>query len=313
MSPRLRALAARVLWPLCPDNATVMVRMRKDAVAQGLVLFSYGCFAHATNLVGKELCRASFCVGALRAMVEAVVFFRRCTRVRGVLQADRATHAAAGERVGQLVTFSATRWVGQSLTLTSFLENLPGLRRVLLANSHDANGFSVPPAVATAINDGAIKNTLRSLSPCLRLLFRVSASLESDGSPLSAVLGLYSGFCIVLRGETFALPAATRSFLSGLLVSRFSAYSHPLLVLAFYLDRSFFCSLQATRWDRALGGRIPPCFTHSRCAVFGWGGGGLGDGRHEGAGCFLALRGRWGGPDTRGSAAPRHLVVGVRG
>ncbi|KAK1857943.1 hypothetical protein I4F81_000557 [Pyropia yezoensis] len=74
-----------------------MVRMRKDAVAQGLVLFSYGCFAHATNLV------------------------------------------------------------------------------------------------ATAINDGAIKNTLRSLSPCLRLLFRVSASLESDGSPLSAVLGLYSG------------------------------------------------------------------------------------------------------------------------
>lgn len=137
------------------------------------------------------------------------------------------------------MTFSATRWVGQSLTLTSFLENLPGLRRVLLANSHDANGFSVPPAVATDINDGAIENTLRSLSPCLRLLFRVSASLESDGSPLSAVLGLYSGFSIVLRGETFALPAATRSFLSGLLVSRFSAYSHPLLVLAFYLDPFF--------------------------------------------------------------------------
>lgn len=80
---------------------------------------------------------------------------------------------------------------------------------------------------------------MKSLSPCLNLLFRVSASLEADASPLSAILGLFAGFCIVLRGNTFSLPVETRSALSRSIDSRFSMYSHPLLVLAFYMDPFF--------------------------------------------------------------------------
>lgn len=96
-SPRLQGLAARVVWALCTDNASVMVLMRNRAEAEGLVLFPSRCFAQIINLIGKECCCLSDHVGVLRAVAEAMVIFRRYTRARAALQADRATHAAAGQ------------------------------------------------------------------------------------------------------------------------------------------------------------------------------------------------------------------------
>lgn len=144
--------------------------MRKDAEAQGLVLLSYGCFAHDINLIGKDLFRSSFCQGTLRAVVEAVACFRRCTRSRIALQSDRATHAAAAQPVGELITFSATLWVGQSPTLQWFLANLPGLLCALLANSHDENRITVPATVVDAINNGTVEAAVMPLARCLHVL-----------------------------------------------------------------------------------------------------------------------------------------------
>lgn len=92
----------------------------------------------------------------------------------------------------------------------------------------------MPPAIATAINDGSVEATVKSVSPFLDMLFRVSASLEADASPLSSVLGLYVAIFIVLRGSDFALPDGIREFLVHTLVARFAVYLHPLLVLAFF-------------------------------------------------------------------------------
>jgi len=109
---------------------------------------------------------------------------------------------------------------------------------VLLFNSHKPAGiaFAVPPVVAAAVNDGAVEATASDLLPCLHLLFRMSASLEADASPLSSVLGLFSARHIILRGNMFGVLGATRSFILDSLVARFSSYSHPLMVLAFFLD-----------------------------------------------------------------------------
>lgn len=95
-SPRLQELAAKVFWALCTDNASVMVLMRNLAEAEGLVVFPSGGCAQIINLIGNDICCLSDHVGVLRAVAEAVVTFRRCTRARAALQADRATHAAAG-------------------------------------------------------------------------------------------------------------------------------------------------------------------------------------------------------------------------
>lgn len=138
--------------------------------------------------------------------------------------------------MGHLVTFSETRWVDQTNTLRSFLANLPGLRRVLLADGHVDHPFSVPPSVAFAINDGATEATAKTVAPCLKLLFRVPAFLEADASPLSSVLGLFSGYYITLRGDVFVLSASVRTFLSRSLVSRCSVWSHPLMVSDVSLD-----------------------------------------------------------------------------
>jgi len=235
---RLLELCSRRLWALCTDNASVMVSMRKMAEADGLVLASYGCFAHTVNLVGKELCARPPFARILKLIIAATVFFRRCTRVRADMTNDRATQKAAGNKVNELRTFSPTLWVGQSLTLHAFIDNLPGLRRVLLFNSHrpPSLAFAVPPTVAEVINDGAIEATANDFLPCLQLLFRLSASLEADACPLSSVLGLFAAICIVLRGNLFGALGAARSFLSKCLMAHFSSYSHPLMVLAFYLD-----------------------------------------------------------------------------
>lgn len=130
--------------------------------------------------------------------------------------------------------------MGQTDTLRSFLANLPGLRRVLLADGHVDHPFSVPPSVALAINDGATGATAKTIAPCLKLLFRVPASLEVDASSLYSVLGLFSGYCITLRGDVFVLSASVRTFLSRSLVSRCSVWSHPLMVSDVSLDPHFF-------------------------------------------------------------------------
>jgi len=149
-TPWLHALASRRLWALRTDNASVMVLMRTAAQADGLVLAAYGCFAHVVNLISKELCpRAPFAT-MLKLVIAGTVFFRRCVRVRAELAADRATQKAAGIKTNELRTYSPTRCVGQSLTLPSLIDDLPGLRRVLLFNSHQPAGvsFAVPSAVA---------------------------------------------------------------------------------------------------------------------------------------------------------------------
>jgi len=188
---RLRALGSRRLWALCTDYASVMVSMRKAAEADRLVLSAYGCFAHALNPIRKALCARAPFAAMLKVVIAGTVFFRRCVGGRAELAEDRATQMSAGNNTNELQTFSPTRWVGQSLTLCSFIDNLPGVRRVLRFNSHKPCGlaFAVPPAVVAAINDGAVKAPARDLLPCLHLCFRMSASFEADTSPLSSVPG----------------------------------------------------------------------------------------------------------------------------
>jgi len=150
-------------------------------------------------------------------------------RGRAELAEDRGTQKAAGIKTNELRTFRPTRWVGQSLTLRSFIDNLPGLRRVLLFNSQKPAclAFAVPPAGAAAVNDEAVESTAKDLLPCLQLLFRMSASLETDASPLSSVLGLFAALYVVLRGHVFGVLGKTRFFVSDCLVIGFAPTPSP--------------------------------------------------------------------------------------
>ena len=206
-----------------------MVSMRTAAQADGLVLAAYGCFAHVVNLISKELCARAPFATMLKLVIAGTVFFRRGVRGRAELVEDRASQKAAGIKTNELRTFSPTRWVGQSLTLRFFIDNRPGLRRVLLFNSHKPAGFAfaVPPAVAAAVNDAAAESTAKDLLPCLQLLFRISASLEADTSPLFSVLGLFAALYIVLRGHVFGVLGETRSFVSDCLVNGFAPTPIP--------------------------------------------------------------------------------------
>jgi len=71
------------------------------------------------------------------------------------------------------------------------------------------------------------------------MLFRMSSSLEEDASPLSAVVGLLSGFVVALRTGLPDLPESTRSYLVDRVHARFASFGDPHVVLAFFLDPFF--------------------------------------------------------------------------
>lgn len=191
--------------------------------------------------------------------------------------------------------------------MRSLLVNLPVLRRVLLRSSSEQNGFSVPPAVAATITDGEVEATVKSLSPFLNLLFRSSASLETYASPLSSVIRLFAGFCIVLRGNTFPLLDDTRSVFSGFFSSRLSLYSHPVVVWAFTWTR-FLCP-PGSVMGRRCGGRRR-CGQHWPAPwLFCIPGRRSWVAAHTRAGRLSALRGWRGRGDACGSPAPGHLVA----
>jgi len=123
--------------------------------------------------------------------------------------------------------------------------------------------------VADAITDGAVEATAKDLLPCLQLLFRISASLEADASPLSYVLGLFSSLCIFLCGNVFGALGTARSFVSDCLVARYSSYYHPLMVFSFVLDHSYALCRQQVGVD-LWGGEhlqlIRGQAVHNRCA-----------------------------------------------
>jgi len=85
----------------------------------------------------------------------------------------------------------------------------------------------------------------------------MSASLEADASPLSSVLGIFSSLCIVSRGNIFGALRTARSFVSNSLVARFSSYSHPLMVFAFYLDPFYAPCRQQVGVDLWWGEHLP--------------------------------------------------------
>lgn len=124
----------------------------------------------------------------------------------------------------------------------NFLECLPGMRRVLLADSHLPGPFGVPVGVSGAVGNPAVEAAATAVPPGLHLLFRLSATLEADGSALSAVVGLFSGLAIVLRSAFLGLPAETRIFLAHCTCCRLGKWYHPVVVFSFFGIFSFPCA-----------------------------------------------------------------------
>jgi len=191
------------------------------------------------NLLAKDVSKQSALQLNIKSAVTWSVFFRRSTRARSSLTNDKAVQRLAGVLIESPKSFSLTRWVGQSIVVRSCLSNLEASRRVLAANWHNHTGFDVPNSVFLAVDQAAPASSAAVAAPVLRMLFRMSASLEADASPLSAVVGLLSGFVVALRTAFPELPESTRSYLVDRVHARFASFGDQHVVLAFYLDPLF--------------------------------------------------------------------------
>jgi len=191
------------------------------------------------NLLAKDVSKQSALQLNIKSAVTWSVFFRRSTRARSSLTNDKAVQRLAGVLIESPKSFSLTRWVGQSIVIRSCLSNLEASRRVLAANWHNHTGFDVPNSVFLAVDQAAPASSAAVAAPVLRMLFRMSASLEADASPLSAVVGLLSGFVVALRTAFPELPESTRSYLVDRVHARFASFGDQHVVLAFYLDPLF--------------------------------------------------------------------------
>jgi len=82
LAPRWRRLLEERAPAVVCDSPRAMVRMRRAGVSDGTFVFSYGCAAHAGNLVAPDAAKIHPFALALRSSLCASSFFKRCGRAR---------------------------------------------------------------------------------------------------------------------------------------------------------------------------------------------------------------------------------------
>lgn len=163
---------------------------------------------------------------------------------------DWKVQARGGDCVSRLKGFSRTRWVDQNLWLRLYIDNLPGMRWVLLSNTHDSAGFKVPDTVTAVVQDSVSQAAAAPAAPILCFLFRISAAQEADASPLSCVLGLHTSTIILLRSEFQELVGQVWVLIEQRIRLRVSKRCPPAVVLAFFLDS---CDSRRRAWQDLWG------------------------------------------------------------
>jgi len=176
------------------------------------------------------------CALALRESLIITVFFTRSPRARSLLRAVRKMLEGGWAEVGALRTDSRTRWAGEGATIASVGANLPALQHTLLENAHSAAPIAVPAPVTAAFNSTAAAEAIRRASPFLCFLARVVEHLEADSAPLSSYKGVYACLRATLANHFTGISVAERQLLQGALERRFTSFSDPMVVLAFFLD-----------------------------------------------------------------------------
>ena len=99
---RENQLALCWIWGSVTDNPTTMGLMRRLAVDAKVCLFTYGCTAHAGNLVAKDLALIESFKSALRESVAAGVLFTPSTRADALLARNAQQLRNAGAKIGSL-------------------------------------------------------------------------------------------------------------------------------------------------------------------------------------------------------------------
>ena len=228
---------SRRLLAVVTDSPSNMVALRTQAVARGTFLLAFGCAAHAANLVAQDAARVPQIALALRAALLVTVFFTRSTRAHALLKAVRAgLEVGGGRRDGSLRAYSRTRWAGERSTFASVGANLPALRHTLLENTHSAAPFEVSGPGADDIRSPTIPKAMDACAPLLSLLPRLVAVLEADGAPLSSYAGVFGCLRAALANHFVPWAVGWRQQLQTSLGRHFTAFSDPLVGLAWCVD-----------------------------------------------------------------------------
>lgn len=163
MATRLSLLCAARLLVLLTESPSNMVALRTRAVAEGHVLFSFGCPAHAANLVAQHASGQTLFAQALRASVLITVFFTLSSRAIALLAAEQERMPHAKFRA--LRSYSRTRWAAQGATIRAVAANLPVLQHALLENSLSPEPVSVPRGVAAAVASLDVRGAVSKCAP----------------------------------------------------------------------------------------------------------------------------------------------------
>jgi len=232
----LSLFSSRRVLALCTDSPSTMVALSTRAVDRGQFLFALRCAAHAANLVASDAARVAVCELALRESLIIADFFTRSPSSRSLLRAVRKMLAGGGAEVGALRTYRRTRWAGEGATIASVGANLPALQHTVLEKDHSAAPIAVPAPVTAAVNSTAAADAIRRASRFLCFLARVLEHLEADSAPLSSYAGVFERLRSILADHFTGISVAERQLLQGALERRFTSFSDPMVVLAFFLD-----------------------------------------------------------------------------
>jgi len=119
------------------------------------------------------------------------------------------------------VSKNATRARRHLMSCAPAVECFPGMLDNLMPRRHGDNDAGSP--------DGGA-------SPFLCFLARVVEHPEADSAPLSSYTGVFACLRATLANHFTGISVAERQLLQGALERRFTSFSDPMVVLAFFLD-----------------------------------------------------------------------------
>ncbi|OQR85487.1 hypothetical protein ACHHYP_11771 [Achlya hypogyna] len=234
------------LWSLCTDSPSVMVSLRRLAVADHTVSFAFGCAPHALN----NMCLDWMKVPSIKSTIASGVAI--VTGVRRVHLLLAAFDTLCSQQLQQqltLVLFTKTRWS----TCRAMLQRLLRVQHVLqflpmyIRRPGSAAASSLPAALEATLLDATLWGQFALVDALLAPVCAALTFLSGDEATHSSVYACFLAVAVAVKELTVealeGMGIQNHDVLLAAVIARFASIYSSSMALAFVTD-PLFCGMR---------------------------------------------------------------------
>jgi hypothetical protein len=234
------------LWSLCTDSPSVMVSLRRLAVADHTVSFAFGCAPHALNNMCLDWMKVPSIQSTIASGVTIVTGIRR---VHLLLATFNTLCSQQLQQQVTLVLFTKTRWstcramLQRLLRVQSVLQFLP----LYVRRPGSAAASSLTAALEATLIDVALWGRFALVDALLKPVCAALTFLSGDEATHSTVYACFLAVAVAVKELTVealdGMGIQSHDVLLASVLARFASIYSPSMALAFVTD-PLFCGMR---------------------------------------------------------------------